>query len=187
MTMEDAISKWQALMPPRHASTLLQKSILTRMGWWDFAPPSSSTAIFCSPPTTKVCFTFNYVRCRGWRNALEHQSLPYAYPLHWLSLLTTFLQSQMLLCALFTMCIRRKWTHIGLAMSVCPVHPSVRIIKLENCSIDLDETWRGSYAIGVWHKILLFSFLPSYHDETCEVGSTLEPLAYICLKDIARI
>jgi hypothetical protein len=67
-----------------------------------------------------------------------------------------------------------KWTHIGLVMSVC---------QLETRLTDLDEIWYGPYAIGIYPKIVLLNFLQSViatnmaDEQTCEVGSTLAPLA----------
>jgi hypothetical protein len=59
---------------------------------------------------------------------------------------------------------------------------SVRMIKLENRWTDLDVIWYGLYATGEYPKILFLNFLqsliPTWRDEqTCEVGSTLAPLA----------
>jgi hypothetical protein len=39
------------------------------------------------------------------------------------------------------------------------VHPSVRMIPIENRWMDFDEIWHGRYAIGVSPKIVLFDFL----------------------------
>jgi hypothetical protein len=48
-----------------------------------------------------------------------------------------------------------KWTHTGLAMSVCPM------IKLKNRLTDSDEISYELYATGVYPKIVHFNFLQS--------------------------
>jgi hypothetical protein len=58
---------------------------------------------------------------------------------------------------------------------------NVHIIQLENCWMDLYEIWYGYYAIGDYPKIFLqFSTVGNMNmadEQTCEVGSTLAPLA----------
>jgi hypothetical protein len=56
-----------------------------------------------------------------------------------------------IICILCTMCM--KWTHIGLAMSVCP-HGSTRE-QLDG----FGQNWYERYAIGDSPKIVLYNFL----------------------------
>jgi hypothetical protein len=49
------------------------------------------------------------------------------------------------------------------------------MIQFENRWTDLDEIWYGLYAIGDYPKIVLLNFLQ--YEQTCEVGSTIAPLA----------
>jgi hypothetical protein len=58
---------------------------------------------------------------------------------------------------------------------------SVHMIQLENCWMDLDEIWYGSYTIGDYPShTFQFSTIGNTNmvvKQTCEVGSTLAPFA----------
>jgi hypothetical protein len=56
---------------------------------------------------------------------------------------------------------------------------SVRMIQLENRWTDLDDIWYGSYAIGIYPKIVLFNFLQSAIPiwRTSELVSAIDTIA----------